>query len=74
MPRKKTAKKTSRKKAPKLGAREQFFKDHPNARWMLGLFAVSVAILIGVMWRNYQYHMAVAEILGAEDIFYNPYL
>ena len=79
MPRKKSTKKTVAKKSvAKVSTyhhhRNRFFEDHPNARILLGLFVVAVAVYIGVLWRNYQIHNAVAEILGAEDIFYNPNL
>lgn len=77
MPKKKTAKKTVKKKAvskthPYVHHRNRFFEEHPNARWLIGIFIIAVAVYIGVLWRNNQYHKAVAEILGAEDIIYNP--
>lgn len=74
MPKKKSKKVAKPKSvAPKnyVEHREHFYNSHPNIRVLLGLFIVSVTVLIGVMWRNAQIHMDVAEKLAIEGIIYN---
>ena len=64
MPRKKTAPKKATKRAPARATkktasktryhheRDQFFVEHPNAKWLLALFIIATAIFIGMYYRN----------------------
>lgn len=71
--RKKTSKK--RKLSTYADHRDHFFETHPRARLLLGAFIVSVAFMIGMMYRELRIHEEVAKYLwNIEEIEYNPNL
>ena len=65
-----TKKKSTKKK--KLDQRDAFFKKHKYARVLLGIFIVSTAIMIGMMYHRYKLEVAIGEYLLNEGIDYKP--
>lgn len=84
MPKKKTAPKkvtrqVTRKVTPKAvkkswwqeycEQREHFFTTHPQARWLLALFVIGVAIYIAILVRV-NYVLQVSDMMAAEGLEY----
>lgn len=77
--RNKTLKKISKKKASLKNNqnfsadRDKFFNDHPNARVLLGIFIVSVAVMLGMLFYTYRLEVEIGKYLWeTEGIIYNP--